>query len=410
MNHKPGVRPSELREIGRLAVDAVEGVTEIVEDMHLNISRVPWPLGAHTSGRTRGITGLVYRSVRAVTGLVGRSLDALLASLEPLLGAGNSWPGREPLLAALNGVVGDSLAAEESPLAIQMRLRQSGSPLELTRQSLAGAIPRPRGKVVVLVHGLAMSDLQWNRGGHDHGAALARDLGYTPVYLHYNSGLHISENGREFSRLIEELLLKWPVPVEELAILAFSMGGLVSRSACHHGAVAGHAWTRRLGALVCLGTPHHGAPLERGGNWVNAVMGLSPYTAALARMGMNRSAGITDLRHGNLLDEDWRGRDRFELSGDPRCAVPLPEEARCFTIAATTAKRQSGRGGRLPGDGLVLPGSALGLHAEPRLALSFPESHRWVGHEMSHLDLLSSPEVYEQIKNWLSSTPPKVRR
>src|SRR5207248_1368031 len=78
----------------------------------------------------------------------------------------------------------------------------------------------------------SMSDLGWTRKGHDHGAALARDLGYSTVYLHYNSGLHVSTNGRAFATLLESLVEEWPVPVEEMTIVAHSMGGLVTRSAC----------------------------------------------------------------------------------------------------------------------------------------------------------------------------------
>ena len=119
-----------------------------------------------------------------------------------------------------------------------------------------------------------MNDLQWKRKGHDHGAALARDLAYTPVYLHYNSGLHISTNGRAFAELLEALVRLWPVPLTELVLIGHSMGGLVARSACHYGALARHEWLRRLDKLVFLGTPHHGAPLERGGNWVDMLLGV----------------------------------------------------------------------------------------------------------------------------------------
>lgn len=123
------------------------------------------------------------------------------------------------------------------------------------------------------------------------------------------SGLHIPTNGREFADLLEALITCWPVPVEELAIIGHSMGGLLARSAWHYGNAAGHDWSRHLNKLVFLGTPHHGAPLERGGNWVDIVLGASPYTAPFARLGRIRSAGITDLRHGYLLDEDWEGRE-----------------------------------------------------------------------------------------------------
>ena len=248
-----------------------------------------------------------------------------------------------------------------------------------------------------------MNDLQWSRRGFDHGAALARDLGYTPVYLHYNTGLHVSANGRAFADLLETLLRLWPVPASELVIVGHSMGGLVARSACHYGAAAHHDWLRKLGKLIFLGTPHQGAPLERGGNVVDMLFGISRYTAPFARLGKMRSAGITDLRYGNLVDEDWHGRDRFERAGDLRRAVPLPESVQCYAIAATTGKRRGDLGDRLLGDGIVPLSSALGHHQDLRLALSFPESRQWIGYGMNHMQLLSRHEVYRQIAGWLGA-------
>ena len=312
-------------------------------------------------------------------------------------------PEREAVLAALNGVMGDYLAATDNPLAISMRLRRDGQPLTLEPQALAAATPQLGSKLLVLVHGLCMNDLQWTRNGHNHGKALALELGYTPVQLHYNTGLHVSANGREFADLIEALVKQWPVPLRELAIVAHSIGGLVSRSAYYYGKVAGHRWPRHLRRLVFLGTPHHGSRLERGGNWVNIMLGLSPYSEPLARLVKIRSAGITDLRYGNLLDEDWEGIDRFEHSGDLRHAVPLPKGVRCYTIAATTGKKVGDLSGELLGDGLVPLNSALGRHNDPRLTLSFAKSRQWVGYGMNHWDLLSHPAVYEQIRNWLAS-------
>ncbi len=165
------------------------------------------------------------------------------------------------------------------------------------------------GRLLVLVHGLCMNDLQWRRNGHDHGAALAHDGGWQPLYLHYNSGRHASTNGREFADLLETLVAQWPVPVEELVVLAHSMGGLVARSACQHAELSQQRWLKHLRKIVFLGTPHHGAPLERHGHGLQRLVGISPYTAPLARLGMIRSAGITDLRHGNVLDQDWWEQD-----------------------------------------------------------------------------------------------------
>jgi pimeloyl-ACP methyl ester carboxylesterase len=399
---KSPVHLSDIRGYSRLAVDATIGLTDLVENLHRNITRLPGPLGAATQARTTGISGLVYRSIRGVTRLVGGGIDLILAQLLPLLGEVPLSSEREALLAALNGVLGDHIAVSENPLAIRMRLRRNGQPLELTNEHLAAAIPDAGGKILLLAHGLCMNDLQWLRKGHDHGAALAADAGFTPVYLHYNSGLHVSINGRAFAALIEELLHAWPVQVEELVIVAHSMGGLLARSACHYAGLEGHAWPRRLGRIVFLGTPHHGAPLERGGNWVDVILGASPYSAAFARLGKIRSAGITDLRYGSLVDEDWKNRDRFARLKDKRRAMPLPDSVRCYTIGASIAKSAGRPGERLPGDGLVPLASALGRHANSALNLGIAPARQWVGYGMNHLDLLNRKEVYAQLRQWLS--------
>lgn len=404
MIKKIQVRSSDLRGISRLAIDATVGLTDLVETMHHNIARAPGILATPPAGPTRGITRLVYRSIRGVTRLVGGGIDVVLGQLAPLLGERSTLPGHEAIQAALNGVLGNYLATSGNPLAIPMCLRREGQPLNLDSPALVTTpSPPPTSKLIVLVHGLCMHDRQWDRQGHNHGAALARDLGYTPVFLYYNSGRHISTNGREFADLLETLVKQWPVPLEELAIIGHSMGGLVSRSACHYGHLAGHDWLRHLKKLVFLGTPHHGAPLERGGHWVDILLGLSPYTAPFARLGKIRSAGITDLRHGNLLDEDWAGHDRFARSGDRRRPVPLPEGVRCYALAATLGKQGGSLGDRLLGDGLVSVNSALGRHPQPNLNLEFPQARQWVGYGMNHLDVLSRPEAYQQVKEWLAA-------
>jgi pimeloyl-ACP methyl ester carboxylesterase len=397
-----GGASSDLRGASRLVIDAITGVTGIVESMHRNIAGLAPVVGASRKGRTKGITGLVYRSVRGVSQLVGFGLDATLAQLAPMLARRGVSPQREAILAALNGVLGDYLAASGNPLAIPMHLRKDGRPVALARPSLAAAYPNAGSRLVVLVHGLCMNDLEWRRKGHEHGAALARDSGCTPLYLHYNSGLHISENGEAFADLLEALVANWPVPVDELVIVGHSMGGLVARSACAAAKHAGHAWPRRLAKLVFLGTPHHGAPLERAGNWVDILVGISPYTAPFARLGKVRSAGVRDLRYGNVVAADWEDV-HADHHRDPRRRVPLPRGVRSFALAATTQVAPGRAGARLRGDGLVPVRSALGQHDDPALALRIPASRQRICHGLGHLDLLCSPEVYEQVRDWLTA-------
>jgi pimeloyl-ACP methyl ester carboxylesterase len=393
----------DLRGASKLAIDATTRVTEVVEAMHTTIGSGPAILGKPLSGPVRLINGLVYGGIRGVTRLVGKSIELALAPLASLLGESAPGPEREAALAALNGVLGDYLTETKNPLAIEMRLRHDGHPLELDEPALHAVFPEAGGKLLVLIHGSSRNDLQWNRQGHDHGAALARDLGYTPLYLHYNSGLHVSTNGRALDAMLDRLVSEWPAPVDELVFLGHSMGGLVARSACHYAeARATVGWRSKLTKLVCLGTPHHGAPLERGGHWIDVLLGVSRYSTPLARLGKLRSAGVTDLRFGNVLDEHWVGRDRFGHEGDTRDELKLPDSVACYAIAGTTSPE--GRSNAL-GDGLVPVDSALGRHDASHLTLGFPETHQWIGYGIGHLDLLSRPEVYATIRSWLSPSP-----
>ncbi|HEX3761290.1 MAG TPA: hypothetical protein VHW23_21490 [Kofleriaceae bacterium] len=388
----------DLRGASRLAIDATRSVTGLVEAMHTTIASGPAILGRPLAAPAQLANRLVYGTIRGVTGLVGGVLDLALAPLTSLLGASVPGAEREAVLAALNGVVGDHLSESGNPLALAMQLRHGGVALELAPEALRGALPHAGRKLVVLVHGLCMTDRRWLRRGHDHGAALARDLGYTPVYALYNSGLHISINGRALAAQLAQLVAAWPIPLDELVLIGHSMGGLVARSACHAGDAAGHAWRGRQRALITIGSPHHGAPLERGGHWVDRALEISPYVAPFRRLSRVRSAGITDLRFGNVLDEHWQGRDRFGHHGDARQSLELPEGVACYAIAGTLATAAADR---LPGDGLVSVTSALGVHPTPALTLGFPDAHRWIALGTAHAELLGAPAVYAKIRSWL---------
>lgn len=373
---------SDLRGVVGLAVDATVGITDLVEQMHHTIQMGHPPLGTSRAGKTSGLTGFVYRSIRSTTRLLGQGLDAGMAPVIKLLPEEEiSSTIRDGFVSAVNGVYGDHLVKTDNPLAIRMSLRQAGQALNL--EQLAST-----GKVLLMVHGLCLNEGHWTRDEHNHGEALAADLGYTPVYLRYNTGLPIADNGRSLAGMLENLLREWPQPVKELVIVGHSMGGLLARSACYQGRLADHAWLQHLCKLVSIGTPHHGTPLERGGNWLDFVMDLSPYAAPFTRIARKRSAGITDLRYGSITDE----------AGE---FVPLPTTVDCYAMAATLGKKQGRMADRLIGDGLVPLDSALGQHKDPARTLAIPKNHQWTGFETGHRDLLACPKVYAQLRSWL---------
>jgi pimeloyl-ACP methyl ester carboxylesterase len=381
-------------------MDAIRGITDLVEALHHTVNSLGGVLGAPGQDRTTGITGMVYRSIHNISDLVEGGVDSLLQRLSASHDEAESSAQREAVLAVVNGVLGDHLEARHNPLAIPMQFRRQGRPV--TGKQVADILRQSQGRIVLLVHGACMNDLQWNRKDHDHGAALARDVGAEPLYLHYNTGLHVSENGKRLSSLLASVCEQSDMPID-LVIVAHSMGGLVCRSACHYAQTLGHGWLQHLRKLVFLGTPHHGSLLERGGNLIDVALEISPYSTPFSRLGKIRSAGVTDLRFGNIVEEDWQGRNRFEPSGDQRKPVPLPHQVRCYAIAATMETKASVLGDDVVGDGLVTVKSALGISKNSNLHLSFPTENQWVGRGLNHFDLLSDPETYETIRTWLTT-------
>ena len=401
------VRPTDLRAVAQLATQATRSVTRVVEGVHQSVWSTLGVRGT-VPGQTGGITGFVYRTVHGVTELVGKGLQAALTPLEPLLAAlvdaPPETPQREAVLAALNGVMGDRLAESHNPLATPMTLRYQGQALHWGHLPTMSNV---NGKVLLLIHGLCMNDLQWHTTADDgtvagHGSTLAATLGYTPVYVRYNTGLHTSENGHLLASQLAQLVQHWPVPVQEITVVAHSMGGLVTRSAVVSAQQSGAPWLKHLKNIVFLGTPHHGAPLERAGNWIDTLLGSTPYTRPFARLVQLRSAGITDLRYGHVVDADWQGHDRFRRKPDTRVPLPLPPGIACFTVAAAMAGARSALAERLLGDGLVPLNSALGQHGEAHRSLVFAKTSQRVMVRLNHMELLSAPQVGAQLIAWLT--------
>jgi triacylglycerol lipase len=325
-------------------------------------------------------------------------LDDAVALAERMLAA---LPDRrDDALAVINGLLGDRLEAAGSSLSLPMRLLgPDGRDLEAS----AGLLPTRPAHACLFVHGLASTERLWNPAREDeahvaYGPALSRAHGLAPLYARYNTGRHVSTNGQELAARLDALHRTWP-ELESLTIVGHSMGGLVVRSACHYGMAAGHGWVQRLRQVVLLGSPSHGAPLEQLAHVAAFTLDTiwNPWTKLIGKAINLRSAGIKDLRHGYVLDEDWRHRDVDVLAlRRPRIA-DVPPGVR-WSVALGRLGTAPGTLGQVLGDGLVRAASARGIGlGNPEGVL--PQAAVRVFEGVSHVGLLWTPAVLE----WLVS-------
>lgn len=392
---------ADLQGLTSLITDATIGITDLVEAMHKRVVHPPLLPSTPIQHLITKIAGITFNNIRWSTRFISKGTDKALGKLTTLFGEIEATEKREAIRSVLNGVIGDHLKKKENPLQISMQLRHEAKAISINSKSIKNAYSTINGKILLMVHGSCLNDIQWTQKEHNHGKLLAKELQKTPIFLHYNSGLHISTNGKELNELLEDLVQNWPVPVEELVILAHSMGGLVSRSALYYGQEQQKSWTKQLKKIIFLGTPHHGAPMEKAGNFVDVALEAIPYAKPFARLGKIRSAGVTDLRYGNLLDEDWHNDDRFKMQGDKRQNISLPEQIECYSIAGVAGKVTASKASKLLGDKMVGVKSALGQHKDPTKNLQFKKENTWIVYETSHSALLSNPKIYTKIKSWM---------
>jgi pimeloyl-ACP methyl ester carboxylesterase len=349
---------SDAGALSRLGADGLNGLATMIEGIHLAVARRTPPTPGHQL-----IANAVYRSIRVGTAGAGVLASAALraAPTPPL----TSTPRGVAAVAALNAFLGDRLDAEGSPLALPMTAVQDGP---------------ARSRVAFLVHGLGESEASWRlradlRDG-TYAARVLEDLGFTVVRVRYNSGRAILDNGRTLSDLVERTLNRWPVPVQDTVLIGHSMGGLVSRSAAHLQA----PWTAKLSAVVCLGSPHMGAPLEQVAARAARALGRLPETAPSTALFEIRSQGIKDLHDG---------------VGE----CPAPDGVALYGVAATVTKNPHHPVGRFAGDLLVREDSASG-RCRTRGNLPFDEICTIGG--LTHFDLLNHPQVDPHLRRWLA--------
>jgi hypothetical protein len=402
--------PREPTEVGTSA----EMITDLLDHLTLTTQQV------HRAVARRGLGGVLPPPVRVVQDAVATTVYSLVRAGIAIAGTAaataldsvgrtrtarpwTSTPRGRRMAGLLNGAVGDRLHDRYRPLASPMRIRVDGADVELDSAMLHRHYPAAAPMIVVFVHGVIETEEWWTgparaRTGdrsaicEDIGSRLTRDLGSSSVHVRYNSGRHISDSGADLADLLDELITAWPVPVRELALVGHSMGGLVARSALHQAFVQGRAWPRLTRHVVCLGSPHTGAPLERAANTVTALLRRFDESAPIAALLAARSAGIKDLRYGSLHRQDWDGHDPDAVHRVVPHPYRPPDGVEHGNVAATVV-RAPGPLSPWGGDLLVPTASALA---------PLPPAHRCVLPGLTHRDLLTHDAVYMKLAGWLS--------
>ena len=367
--------PASRAEAAALAIDYADRlVLRTVRDVHRAIGARSLGLVGTAALPVRQVHDGVSGGVYGVIGAGVRAAGAALRVLDRTGGRGEELearPGGRRVAAVVNGLVGEALNEARHPMAIRLAARRAGHDIDdgdvEDGADLAAAYPDASGDVAVFVHGLCEDEECWDAGGYPQ---LAAELGWTPVLIRYNSGLRIEHNGEQLSQWLDRLLERWPVPVRRIALVGHSMGGLVALAGCRAGGAA--AWPARVHTVVCLGTPHLGAPLEQAVHHGSRALAAFAESAPFARILDTRSAGIVDL-----------GR------GSPGCD-PLPT-ATYHCVSASVG----GPLGHVVGDLLVRRGSATG-RIPGATTRHLPRTH--------HFGLLNHPDVCADLRRLLTQS------
>lgn len=407
-DHSPPSQADFMEGLSQLATSSVTGVAEIVQEIHRDIFLQYFSLTRRQANFIweNGITKRIYGLTQQIMQQYGKGLAISLRGLNryfPVLHEKPLTPMMHFIANALNGVLGDHMLQSHNPLALPMVMYDRYG--QLQRGELSG-------RVVILIHGLCMNHLSWAPG---ESSGLGEHILYhqqqaNVLYLNYNTGRRISSNGRSLSNLLEKLVSNNP-RITEIDLIGHSMGGLVSRSALFYGKQSTCKWIDYVENLVCIGSPHQGAVLERLGFMLQEKVGKIPFASVLAQLGNLRSAGIIDLRHGSVRDDDWEHLEaRIGQMDDCRKPAPLPSRIKTYLIAGTL-ERESSSSKTLEaiGDYLVSVKSALGDHPHPQFRLKVPEDHKAVFYGLNHMEIQYHPKVREQIIAWVYSDAVKVR-
>lgn len=408
----------------RLLDEGIDKGTQRIEELHNSISERPYKsmqyipvLNLVTEPLQRAqntISQRIYQALRKAGHLVLRNAIRLeneqQRHLPPTIkAAGTDTVIGAAINSAINGAIGDHLESTDNPLSLNMGFYHQNEPLSLNADNLQKHFPALTGKICIMVHGLCVNESAWSAYSQQHwgkqqdfGQLLQAELDYSPFYVRYNTGRHISHNGRDLDLLIEELVENYPVKVQDIIIIGHSMGGLVARSANHYTASSHTRWHTQLSQVICLGSPHLGAPLEQVAHLGTALLDQVPFTRPIATIIRQRSIGIKDLRYGYVTDEDWTTQDQDSLTGNKRKMAQKLQHVKYSFIGSSLSSDTQHPVAHTLGDILVPVKSSTGQHHAEELRVPYCDDRYKLLGGINHIALQNHPLAYQQIKTWLS--------
>jgi len=312
------------------------------------------------------------------------------------------------LIPIIHGLVGDTLAENNHSLTINMSFRKNRQDVTVEELCLEERLIGKGQHLVVFAHGLMGNEVIWQSNADEqslkYGTLLEQELGITSIYIRYNTGLHISENGKSLAQLLQQLFDVYGENISQITLLGYSMGGLVVRSAGYYANQQHHRWLTRLSSVILMSVPNDGAYLEQFGHLTTSILRKIPNlpTRLVAEAIDQRSDGIKDLRHGWMVEEDWKHPDCHRLLNVPRTSVnPLPGVT-YHIIAGTIAQDEMSPLAVFFGDGLVSKHSALGKTFANHYQSSSQQITYQTFPKMNHATMLNNLEVYQYIKSLLT--------
>jgi len=329
---------------------------------------------------------------------VKKSVNSTRTGVEVI--SANYKKNKHYFLPVLNGLIGDKFPENKSNLSIKMAFRQDGQDSKVD-DILNWTDFTDKIDIYIFMHGLMDDETTWFISGDKmgYGDLLSSQLDITPLYVRYNTGLHISDNGKKLNNLVDDLFEKYKDKIKSLNFIGHSMGALIVRSAMYYANRNRKAWINSVNNVVLLGAPNEGTNFERFGHLTTIILKniFSFHTKLIAKIIDERSSGIKDLRWGFIVEDDWKNPDKASLI-PKKTFVPPYKNVKYFIVAGTIANDSNSFIGTYFGDGLVTPGSAKGVGFETaNRNITFK-----IFSEKGHVKLVNDEDVYQFILKSIS--------